>query len=286
MNRKDLSELGLKWDPFAMEIPQEGVYISPMVEAFIWRIEHSLVREGGYAWIHGDSGNGKSTALRIVEERLLRLGDVNVGSLQRPSSGVADLYREMGELFGVDLKPHNRWRGFKTLRERWVAHIEGTTLRPVLLVDEAQDFQPIVLNELRYLASTRLDSRLILGVIFAADSRFSEKLQVRDLIPMAGRIRMRLPLEQMTSDDLMSYLKHLLTTAGNAKLMTPELMKTVCDHSQGNLRTMTTLCAELMAAAIHQESGQLDEKLFLELNRPAQAARTNARRPRALTGRR
>jgi len=167
-----------------------------------------------------------------------------------------------------------------------VAHIEGTTLRPVLLVDEAQDFQPIVLNELRYLASTRLDSRLILGVIFAADSRFSEKLQVRDLIPMAGRIRMRLPLEQMTSDDLMSYLKHLLTTAGNAKLMTPELMKTVCDHSQGNLRTMTTLCAELMAAAIHQESGQLDEKLFLELNRPAQAARTNARRPRALTGRR
>jgi type II secretory pathway predicted ATPase ExeA len=285
MNRKDLSEVALKFDPFATELPQEGVYVSPIVEAFVWRIEHSLVREGGYAWIHGASGNGKSTALRITEDRLSRLGDVNVGSLQRPSSGVADLYREMGELFGVDLRPHNRWSGFKTLRERWLAHIEGTTLRPVLLVDEAQDFLPIVLNELRYLASTRLDSRLILGVIFAADSRFSEKLQEPDLVPMAGRIRIRLPLEQMTSEDLMAYLKHLLASAGNAKLMTPELMKTVCDHSQGNLRTMTTICAELLAAAIHQERGQLDEKLFLEMNRTAQVARASARRPRALAGR-
>ena len=67
--------------------------------------------------------------------------------------------------------------------------------------------------------------------------------------------------------------------------MTPELKKTVCDHSQGNLRTMTTICAELLAAAIHQERAQLDEKLFLDLNRTAQVARTGARRPRAVSGR-
>jgi general secretion pathway protein A len=41
----------------------------------------------------------------------------------------------MGELFGVPLRPHNRWCGFKALRERWLAHIESTTVRPVLLVD-------------------------------------------------------------------------------------------------------------------------------------------------------
>lgn len=284
MNRKDLSQMGLKWDPFATEIPLEGAYVSPLVESFVWRIEHSLVRDGGYAWIQGDSGNGKSTALRVVEDRLRRLADVNVGSLQRPSSGVADLYREMGELFGMELKPHNRWSGFKTLRERWQAHIESTTVRPVLLIDEAQDFSPLVLNELRYLASTRLDSRVILAVIFAADGRFGDKLQEPDLVPMAGRIRIRLPLERASPEELLAHLKHLVTSAGNAKLMTPELMKAVCDHSLGNLRSMTSLCAELLAAAIQNDRGQLDEKLFMDLNQTAHAARANARRPRAAVG--
>lgn len=284
MNRKDLGSVGLKWDPFADEIPLEGIYVSPNVEAFNWRIEHSLVRQGGYAWIRGASGNGKSTGLRVVEDRLRHLADVNVGTLQRPSSGVADLYREMGELFGVELRPHNRWSGFKTLRERWQAHIESTTVRPVLLIDEAQDFSSLVLNELRFLASTRLDSRIILAVIFAADSRFEDKLQEPDLVPLAGRIRIRLPLERCTPDELLAHLKHLLASAGNAKLMTPELMKAVCDHSLGNLRAMTSLCAELLAAAIQNDRAQLDEKLFLDLNKTALAARTNARRPRAAAG--
>jgi general secretion pathway protein A len=284
VNRKDLAQVGLKWDPFANEIPLEGVYVSPAVEAFCWRVEHSLVREGGYAWIRGESGYGKSTVLRIVEDRLRRLTDVSVGSLQRPSSGVADLYREMGDLFAVELRPHNRWCGFKTLRERWQALIESTTVRPVLLCDEAQDFSPVVLNELRFLASTRLDSRIILAVIFAADSRFEEKLQERDLVPMAGRIRIRLPLERLTPEELIVHLKHLVTSAGNAALMTPELMKAICDHSLGNLRAMTSLCGELLAGAIQSNRGQLDEKLFLDLSKTAQAARTNARRPRLVAG--
>jgi type II secretory pathway predicted ATPase ExeA len=284
VNRKDLAQVGLKWDPFANEVPLESIYVSQNVESFYWRVEHSLVREGGYAWIRGDSGNGKSTALRVVEDRLRRMADVNVGSLQRPSSGVADLYREMGELFGLELRPSNRWCGFKTLRERWQAHIDSTAARPILLIDEAQDFAPAVLNELRFLASTRLDSRIILAVIFAADSRFEDKLAERDLIPMAGRIRIRLLLDRATPEELMAHLKHLVTSAGNAKLMTPELMKAICDHSLGNLRAMTSLCAELLAAAIQSERGQLDEKLFLDLNKTAQIARTTARRPRLAAG--
>jgi general secretion pathway protein A len=281
MNRKHLGQIGLKWDPFATEIPLEGAYISPKIETFNWRIENSLIRDGGFAWIQGGSGSGKSTASRILEDRLRHVADVTVGSLERPSSGVADLYREMGDLFGVELRPHNRWSGFKTLRERWQAHIESTTVRPVLLIDEAQDFSPLVLSELRFLASTRLDSRLILAVIFAADDRFGDKLQERDLVPLAGRIRIRLSLERATPEELLAHLKHLITSAGNAKLMTPELMKSVCDHSLGNLRTMTSLCSELLAAAIQSDRGQLDEKLFLDLNQTTQAVRTHARRPRA-----
>jgi general secretion pathway protein A len=284
MNRKMLGQMGLKWDPFSPEFPLEGVYVSPRVEAYCWRVEHSLVREGGFTWILGASGNGKSTSARVVEDRLQRLPDVTVASLERPSNSVADLYREMGELFGVELRPHNRWSGFKMLREMWTAHIESTLVRPVLIVDEAQDFLPAVLNELRFMSSARLDSRQILAVIFVGDERFAEKLQHRDLVPLAGRIRVRLPMERLSPEELLAHLKHLITSAGNTKLMTTELMKAVCEHSLGNLRTMTSLCAELLAAAIQKDCGQLDEKLFLDLHQSSQVARVTARRPKAAEG--
>lgn len=284
MNRKHLAQMGLKFDPFMTEIPNEALHVSQRIESFAWRFENSLVREGGFARIKGESGAGKSSALRLLEDRLQRVADVTVAKLERPTSGVADLYRELGELFGVPLKPHNRWHGFKALRERWLGHIESTTVRPVLLVDEAQELHPMVLSELRFLSSTRLDSRIILTVVLCADERLDRKLELPDLVPLAGRIRARLHMERATPDELMTHLKHLLVIAGNAKLMTPELMVAVCELSMGNLRAMTQLCGELLALAVQTDRGQLDEKLLLELNPTAQVARAQARRPRAVAG--
>ena len=62
----------------------------------------------------------------------------------------------------------------------------------------------------------------------------------------------------------MACLKHLLRTASNASLMTPELMQTLWDHAIGNYRVLTSMAAELLASAARQEITQLDEKLYLE----------------------
>ena len=136
---------GLKWNPFSQELPTEALRLTRAAEDFLWRIEHNHVREGGFALVHGDPGTGKSVVLRLLAERLGRLPDVSVAVLNHPQSNLADFYRELGDLFEVGLKPHNRWGGFKNLRERWIAHLEGTRLRPVLLIDEAQEMNPATL---------------------------------------------------------------------------------------------------------------------------------------------
>jgi hypothetical protein len=57
----------------------------------------------------------------------------------------------------------------------------------------------------------------------------------------------------------------LLTSAGNARLMTTQLAATLCDHAVGNYRVLTGMAGELLATAAQRELTQLDEKLFLEL---------------------
>ena len=265
MNGKKLLSLwGLKWNPFSPELPSEGLLVTPKIESFAWRLEQ-LVQEGGFALISGESGTGKSVALRIIAERLSALRDVMVGVLERPQSKSADFYRELGDIFSVKLRPSNRYGGFKALRERWQAHVASSRIKPVLLVDEAQEMDPEVLNELRILSSADFDATSLLTVVLSGDGRLTELLRHQDLVPLGTRIRTRLNTESASRDELLELLGYSLSKAGNATLMTPELMDTLVDHSAGNCRLMMTMAAELLAYGIAEEVSQFDEKFYLEL---------------------
>jgi type II secretory pathway predicted ATPase ExeA len=124
---------------------------------------------------------------------------------------------------------------------------------------------PSVLSELRLLASMQFDSRTLLTVVLAGDNRLSNKLRCDELLPLGSRIRARLVMEYADRDELLACLTHLQLISGNANLMSPQLMKTLCDHAVGNYRVLTSMAAELLASAAQQEITQLDEKLFLEV---------------------
>lgn len=264
MSQKLLALYGLKFNPFTPDIPAEALHTYAKLNNFCWRIEHGFLREGGFALVSGDPGTGKSVALRLLAEKLKSVRDVQVGVIQHSSARLSDFYRELGDIFGVSLSIANRWYGFKHLRERWVQHMESTLLRPVLFIDEAQEMPVCVLNELRLLTSAQFDSHLLLSVILAGDQRLNEKLRCDELIPLGSRIRLRFNTEYASTEQLMQSLQHVLTSAGNPRLMTQELMQTLCDHAMGNYRALCTMAGELLAAAAQQEKAQLDEKLYLE----------------------
>jgi type II secretory pathway predicted ATPase ExeA len=259
-----LSLYGLKFHPFRADVPVEALHLTPAVAAFLRRAELGIA-DGGFALVTGDPGTGKSVAMRLLAERLRAMPDVVVGTIEHPQSRAPDFYRELGDLFGVPLSAHNRWASFKALRARWGDHIASTRMRPVLIIDEAQETLTTVLGELRILASKDFDARQLLCVIFSGDSRLPERLRTTELLPLGSRIRRRLVLDYASRDELGACLDHLLEAAGNTALMTPELRTTLIDHAAGNYRVLMNLCDELLAVAADRELPRLDEKLYLDV---------------------
>jgi type II secretory pathway predicted ATPase ExeA len=278
--KKLLGLWGLKWNPFTSDVPGEALLVTPRIDHFAWRVEQ-LVQEGGFALISGESGTGKSVALRVVAQRLAVVRDVLVGAVERPQSKSADFYRELGDIFSVKLRPSNRWGGFRALRERWKTHVASTRIKPVLLIDEAQEMDPHVLSELRILASADFDATSLLTVILSGDGRLLELLRHEDLIPLGTRIRARLMTEPASREELLALLSHALSKAGHATLMTSQLMETLVDHAAGNYRVLMTMGADLLAAGLLREVEQLDEKLYLELYQSHRPLATSKKKARA-----
>lgn len=277
MTTKLLSVYSLKFNPFRPDMPVEALHITPVVDTFLRRAELGIT-DGGFAMVTGDPGTGKTIVLRLLTERLRRLPNVIVGTLEHPQSRTSDFYRELGDLFGVALNNHNRWAGFKALRARWNEHIASTLMRPVLILDEAQETLSSVLNELRILASKDLDSRQLLCIVFAGDARLVDRLRSQELLPLGSRIRRRLPLDYASRDELCACLDHLLHVAGNPSLMTAELKATLAEHSAGNYRVLMNLADELLLVALDRDLPRLDEKLFFDVFGQASKSKSVARK--------
>ena len=265
MNNKQLQAIfGLKWNPFLPNIPVESLWSAPEIDTFMFRIEN-LVMDGGFALMCGEPGLGKSKNLQLLAHRLERLDNVTVGVMERPQSNLGDFYRELGELFGVNLTPANRYGGFTALRKRWREHIKSTLFRAVLLIDEAQEMMTCSLNELRLLGSAKFDSECLLTVVLCGDARLPERFRSNSLLALGSRIRFRKMLEPYEKQDLHNYLEHCLEHAGAPQLMSKSLMNTLVEHSAGNLRLLNIMAAELLAVGAQQDLSQLDEKLFLQI---------------------
>jgi type II secretory pathway predicted ATPase ExeA len=272
MNKALLALYGLKYNPFSPQLPTEALMCTEALEAFAWRIENTHVREGGFALITGVPGTGKSVALRILAARLEQLPELTVAALTHPSANLADFYRELGDLFAVELRPHNRWMGFKALRARWMAHLDTSLMRPVLLIDEAQELAPAVINELRLLSAAKFDAQTLLSVILAGDQRLTEQLRREELLPLGSRIRARLTLERASREELLECLEHLTRAAGNPALFSPELARALAEHAMGNFRVLTNLAAECLAYGARHDIATLDEKVFFAVFHPERKA--------------
>jgi type II secretory pathway predicted ATPase ExeA len=268
MNNTNIrSVYGLKYNPFVPDVPPEALYTIPGTEHFAARMQ-TMATQGGFALITGDPGLGKSKTLQQIAHQLEQIPDLTVGVMQRPQSALGDFYRELGELFNVGLSPANRYGGFKSLRTRWKSHCQSTLLRPVLLIDEAQQVSVDCLTELRLLQSHHFDSQSLLFTILCGDNRLPERFRTADLLPLGSRIGPRCVLLPLSPEQLQDYLRFALEQAGNGQLMTDQLIRTLAAHAANNLRVLNQMAAELLAVATERNLPRIDESLFLELFAP------------------
>jgi general secretion pathway protein A len=238
--------------PFRLSPDPQFLYLSKQHARAKAYMESTIWFTDGFVVITGEIGAGKTTLIETFL-RELQINAVVAQINQTQLSPTAFLQTVLVQ-FGFSPFDMKKPEVLATLNQFLVEqHINGRKV--LLIVDEAQNLSPRVLEEVRMLSGIETTKEKALRIILAGQPELNEKLNSPDLVQLAQRVRLRFHLTALTSAETTAYIDHRLEVAGSQgrRIFTEDTYATIYRYTGGVPRLINTLCDTCMMAAFSRD---------------------------------
>jgi general secretion pathway protein A len=240
---------GLKEPGFAITPDPQYLYLSPQHREALAHLLYGVGDGGGFVQLTGEVGTGKTTICRALLDQLPQA--VDVALVLNPALTSAELLRMVCREFGVEAPAD------ESSAEEWVnrlnqyllrAHAEGR--RPVLVIDEAQNLSPQVLEQVRLLTNLETAKHKLLQIFLIGQPELREVLRQPGLRQVAQRITARYHLLPLNRRETRDYIRHRLAVAGaDRNPFTRRAMTRIHRRTGGVPRLINILCDRTLLGA-------------------------------------
>jgi general secretion pathway protein A len=276
-----LQHFGLSTYPFSTAPDPRFYFPSAKHREALACLLYSIEQRKGFALITGAVGCGKSMLCRTALERLGR--SVEAAMVAHTSLAAREFLQAIIAEFRLTTRTAAKVQVLGVLKDFLIrARREGRN--PVLIVDEAQDLAPNVLEEVRLLGNLETSTEKLLQIILVGQPELRHKIGTYQLRQLDQRIAVKFHLGTLCEEDVNQYIDHRLRVAGaaDADLFDPEAKAAAFKVSAGVPRMVNILCDQaLLQAYVADErrvSGQIMRRVIADregyyLDRPAQVLR-------------
>jgi general secretion pathway protein A len=221
---------------------------------------------GGFVLLTGDIGAGKTTICRCFLQQIP--SRCNVGYIFNPKLSVIELLESICEEFHITLPPDKAIfptakADFDSLNSHLLdRHAAGESC--VLIIDEAQNLAPEVLEQLRLLTNLETDQRKLLQIVLIGQPELRDMLARPDLEQLAQRVTARCHLDALNLAETRQYISHRLTVAGltgNLPFDGPAL-KRIHELTRGVPRRINLLCGRALLGVWAKGEQQADRAMI------------------------
>ncbi|QGJ71588.1 Hypothetical protein PBC10988_32950 [Planctomycetales bacterium 10988] len=252
---------GLLHRPFQATCRPEGYYPTETMEATRASLGQMIETGEGIGLLIGANGLGKTMLLQTMKQEWSDRYETILLSGNSSNLTRAEFFQSM--LYELELP----FRGLNEgeLRLSLVDYLRHQVKREglLLLVDDAHNFAPALLEEMRILADISGEKGTHVRLILAGTSRLEENLTHASLNHLLQRIVARGYLEPFSKDETEGYLAHAIERAGGElhEVFTPEAIEAIDRHTEGVVRVVQQLTSRAMQLADQHSVCPIDKKM-------------------------
>ena len=252
---------GLNEKPFSITPDPRYLYMSRRHADALAHLLYGISESGGFIQLTGEVGTGKTTLVRSMLERLPEQADVAV--VLNPQLSTVEFLQTICEELGAPLPPAADSTKALVDSLNWYllqAHARGR--RTILIVDEAQNLSPEVLEQVRLLTNLETSKQKLLQIILIGQPELRELLERTDMRQLAQRITGRYHLEPLSKEEGTAYLRHRLKVAGSvAQIFDERATQEIVKLSKGVPRIMNVIADRSLLAAYTRDSRTVTRSL-------------------------
>lgn len=265
--------------PFSIAPDPGFLYMSERHRDALAHLKYGLESDGGFVLVTGEVGTGKTTLLRNLIGQVP--GDIDVAFILNPRLTVRELLQTICDELAIEY-PAEDQHSVKPYIDRLNKHLLRTHRlgrSTVVVIDEAQNLSPAVLEQLRLLTNLETNERKLMRIILVGQPELKTMLARQELRQLSQRITARYHLEPLKLEDTRAYLAHRLTVSGgNPNLFSRWASWNIHRHAGGIPRLINIIADRAMLGAYADGKPRID---FLTSQK---AASETTNRPRNLWG--
>jgi type II secretory pathway predicted ATPase ExeA len=272
-----LEPFKLKELPFRLSPDPQFLYLSKQHARAKAYMESTIWFTDGFVVITGEIGSGKTT---LIEAFLKEIpADVVVAQINQTQVNSTDFLQAVLVQFGFSPFKMKKAELLTTLNTFLIEqHAAGRKV--LLIVDEAQNLEPRVLEEIRLLSGVETTKEKVLRIILAGQPELNDTLNSPSLEQLTQRVRLRFHLATLSETETRAYIEHRLEVAGagEREIFAADTFPEIYRYTGGVPRLINTLCDTAMMAAFTENRGSVRladvSGAITELHWPPHAART------------
>ena len=253
-----LSHFGLRELPFSITPDPRFLYMSARHREALAHLVYGVGEHGGFVQLTGEVGTGKTSVCRCLLEQLP--SHVDLALVLNPRLSPVELLATMCDELRIPYPAGTS--SAKDLVDRLHRHLlEAHTAgrRTVLIVDEAQNLSPEVLEQVRLLTNLETTREKLLQVILIGQPELTAILDQPKLRQLAQRITARYHLEPLSRAETRAYVRHRLAVAGRGRpAFTEAALRTLHRRSRGIPRLINAIADRGLLGAYTRERPQVD----------------------------
>ena len=257
------SFFGLSDKPFAITPDPRYLFLSERHAEALAHLLYGINESGGFIQLTGEVGTGKTTVVRTLLSRIPQHADVAV--ILNPRITPTEFLLSICEELGVEISLTER-DSVKSIvdalnRRLLNAHSEGR--RVTVIVDEAQNLSPSVLEQVRLLTNLETPTQKLLQIILIGQPELAEMLDRTELRQLAQRITGRYHLSPLSLEETRDYVRHRVRVAGvSADLFTNGALREIHRLSGGIPRIVNVVCDRALLGAYTREQRSVNAALI------------------------